>query len=633
MLSPGQYHQFVPRDLRGNYEYRKVIADRARGDRAFQRGIIELCQTDILFFINTFIWQYDPTQPAERRIGPFITWPCQERLLTDTPETTGRKGLLWCVENQQPMVWEKSREMGATWLMLIAEVYLSGFHSHYQALNISKSADAVDGKSKNSLFKKIRFIHEYLPAWLLGKIVDTKMYFEYQRMNSEITGEASTARAGVGGRAGFVGVDEAAEIEELPQVRAKLASTAPFRLFISTHLAGNPFEDITADSSFVKAQLHWVQHPDKNRGLYSYDTSKEPYKLHFWKYDDAADNIVEIPAPVDRILENYDYDRTGKPTGGPFPGIRSPWYDKKAKEIKNDQDIAIQLDINPDGSVSQFYLPLVIRSLKQKTLPPFWQGDLEYDKETATPLKLVRKAGGKVKLWCNLNDGKPPRATYGAGADISQGTGSTPSCLSIANRSTGEKVFEYVDANMFPSEFAVFSVAVCKLFADRDGHGAMLAWEAQGPGAPFGKMVWDRLGYQNVYVPEQEYQFDKKRARAPGFNARAKDILQLHLDYRGALEVGEYKNYSYQALDETLRFKHDGRGSVVHVQFAVADPSAARENHGDIVVADALSYKMIKGGLEEAVEAPKEDTFDIKTPQGRRNWNARKEREEQEVWR
>lgn len=624
----------VPKDAEANLRWRLHVLEACSQSREMRAAVRWACKNDILFFINTFVYQYDPTD-AEGRVGPFITWGFQERILLDRPETTGKKGLLWCIENKQPVVWEKSREMGATWLFLIAEDWLNLFFEFFQSLNISKSADAVDSKTKNSLFSKVRFINEHLPDWLKGEVVDQRMYIEFKGMRSEMAGEASSARAGVGGRGGFVGVDEAAEIEELNEVAGKLVSTAPFRLFVSTHLGtGNVFYELTQEEAYVVRRMHWTQHPDKNEGLYSFDPNTN--KRQFWEYVEATDEIVEIPGPVHKCLMDYEFDDTGNPTGGIHPGIRSPWYDKKVKEMRNDlRMVAMQLDINPTGSVTQFYNPSVIRKLKyDHARPPYYECDLEYDKETGVPVKLVRKAGGKVKIWCELRDGKPPVSRYGAGVDVAQGTGNTPSCLTIANARTGEKVLEYMDSLIEPKAFGCLAVALCRLFCDEDENGALIAWEHCGPGTAFGLMVWDTLGYANVWTNVREHDMKKTRSSNPGWYPDPKSKLQLHIDYRAALMDGKYLNRSAHALDETLNFKHDGKGSVEHTQYVNKnDASVSRENHGDVVIADAISCKMIRGYLQDKVERKEEpETLDVRCFQGRVNMHAKALREASEIW-
>ena len=214
MLSPGSYHLRVPKSPLKNLRFRQWLLKRCMEEKSYRRAVIEMCRQDIAFFISTFVWQFNPKKKNTAAVGPFILWDFQEAVLLDRPESvrmpeiTKGMGVIWCYENDRSLVVQKSREMGISWLMLLVQDWLALFHPYFQSLNISRSADAVDDKSPNSLFWKLRFVHEYLPDWLKGEIKQEKMYLGYDRTKSVITGEASTGRAGVGGRAGVIFVDE-----------------------------------------------------------------------------------------------------------------------------------------------------------------------------------------------------------------------------------------------------------------------------------------------------------------------------------------------------------------------------------------------------------------------------------------
>lgn len=619
-LSPGEHWKRIPAN---NAEYRKATRKLCLTDKAMQKGEMRNCAEDIIYFINSFVEQYDPTQKSARA-GPFICWPFQRRAI---------RRILDCWEKDRPVVIPKSRKMGATWLLLIIQLWLILFHDRFQCLCISKSALAVDDETNNSLFAKVRFVIDNLPEWMVGETFKKRMFIGIKRTKAELAGEASSKRAGVGGRGGFVMVDEAAEIEELSEVIGKLVMTAPFRVFISTHLGtGNPFYELCQDEAYEILQFHWTQHPECNRGLYSYDT--EEHKRKYWRYDEETDDLVEIPGPVDPILEGYDFDESGKPTGGPHPGIRSPWYDKTAKEMRDDRTVAMQLDINPSGSVSQFYNPTIIRSLRQKySRPPLWEGILKYNETTGEPIEFVRKDGGPVRMWLNLTkEGRPPIARYGAGADVSQGQGCTPSCLSIVNGMTGEKVLEFVDANIDPLKFGTLAVALCWMFQDGDGQGAKLCWEQQGPGGSFAKRVWRELQYRSIYYVTYENRIGGRTSDTPGWNPTAASKMELHTFYRAALYDGLFLNRSDHALAEVLQFKYDDTGKTIeHSQYVnKRNPEISRENHGDVVIADALAYKMIQGMREQIEEEKQADTPTIFSIAGRRELRKRKANES--VW-
>src|SRR5207247_1504773 len=93
-----------------------------------------------------------------------------------------------------------------SWMCLIVMEWLWHFHPWKKFLAISRNAEAVDADDPDSLFWKIDFMHRYQPKWLMPKGYEAKkhrrlMYYGNPENGSTITGQASTGKAGVGGRA------------------------------------------------------------------------------------------------------------------------------------------------------------------------------------------------------------------------------------------------------------------------------------------------------------------------------------------------------------------------------------------------------------------------------------------------
>jgi hypothetical protein len=78
MLSPGQFYLKVPKDREGNLRYRRYVLRRAQADVRFRRGLIEACRQDLLFCVNTFVWQFNPRKSGGLQVGPFVTWDFQD---------------------------------------------------------------------------------------------------------------------------------------------------------------------------------------------------------------------------------------------------------------------------------------------------------------------------------------------------------------------------------------------------------------------------------------------------------------------------------------------------------------------------------------------------------------------------
>jgi hypothetical protein len=563
----GEWNKRIPRDLRGNLLARRRVMRECRTNAAMRKLVRKICAEDCLFFINLFVWQYNPRKKGGEEIGPFCTWDFQEEAVRE---------VLWCIEHDEDMVIEKSREMGATWLLLLVMLWLHLFRPWQKFLCISRNEAAVEAEDPDSLFWKLDFVLDYLPGWLKPKINRRKLFFGNEDNGSTITGQASTGRAGVGGRATAMFIDEFSQITEDYEVLHRTSDTTGCRIFNGTHLGlGTAFYELTKRVDMKKLRMHWSQHPDKRHGLYQYS---------------AETKKVEVFDPTFEYADDFRFVMDGK--------LRSPWYDQQCKRKGSARAIAMDLDIDPQGSVSQVFSPVLIHTLKANYgSPPWWEGDLRYDRDMGRPLELVERPGGLVKLWCKLdNSGRPAPARYSAGADIAAGTGATPSCFTVVNAQTGEKVLEYADPHIDAKVFAALCCAFCWLFKDREGEGAIFAWEMQGPGIGFGKRFLE-LGYRRIYFRKNEQKLSPKGdPDTPGWYPSPDNKRVLIEDYHDALRKGEFLNRSIPALEECLAFRYSATGKIEHGQEASTnDPTGARENHGDRVVADALAWKMAKG--------------------------------------
>lgn len=545
---------------------------------------MEMCRQDILFFINTFVWQFNPNTigRASAKVGPFVTWDFQNDAV---------RSILKCIEDRNDCVIEKSRDMGASWLCLIIMLWFFLFHPMSKFLCVSRNADAVDDREdSDSLFWKLDFIIERLPDWMVKKKDYSRkvMSFKNHKNGSMITGQATTAKAGVGGRCLAMFVDEFSQIDEAWELYDRTSNTTNCRIFNGTHKGTNTcFHELTVKAAttpnLLKLVMHWTQHPDKARGCYEWDRFAQRVR--------PLDGDYQYPP-------TFQFVKDGSPTGGPCPGIRSPWYDNECLRKGSARGIAADLDINPTGSVEQVFDALLIHDLKVRyAREPVHTVELEWFKLDAVPIRFHAHVGGEIKLWQRLSPGGTPQpGTYVFGADIATGTGATPSCLSGANAETGEKVLEYTDHRIEPKDFAYICVAICRLFKSPDGLLPKLAWEVPGPGNTFTKHVL-LLGYQNVYLRTSENSLKKTISDSPGWSNNPESMKSLIEDYKDALRARDFLNRSEFALSECLSFNYAPDGYVYHSGWKdPKDPSGARINHGDRVIADALCWKMVSEG-------------------------------------
>lgn len=590
MLSPGtQWKQKLKlRDEGEVLQWRKYLLRRASASRRVRDGLRETCKHDLLFYVNAFGFQYNPRKLGSE-VGPFTTWPFQDKAFPM---------MVRAIDEQVNLVCQKSREMGLSWMFLFLEDWLCRFHDNKKVLTISRNAEAVESESSDCLFWKIDFIQSWLPEWLHEpeRFRRRKMYFGYPN-GSSITGEASTGRAGVGGRATMILVDEFSHIKEDWEVLHRTSDTSYCRMFNGTHLGLDTAffklcNDRAAfpDSSWKRLTVHWTEHPDKNRGLYRFN---------------QGNNQIE---PLDKSYffpEEFDFVRSPEPVGGPCPGIRSPWYDRACGDKGSARAVAMDLDINPQGSVTQVFDPLISSRLKQEfSVPPFWSGDVEFNPLTGhpvEPVRLLRAEDGPLKLWLHLLGDKVRPSQYKCGVDLSTGRGATNSCGQFLDSRLCEKVASYTSARIKPDLFARIMVALCKLFGDEYQTGAELVWECPGPGLDFGDVVL-KLGYRNIYwKPARGLAVTGPNMRAatpseiPGWY-QSQDGKRWIVDrYCRDLESRKYVTRDEEELKDTLSFKWspDGR-TVEHAgESSGDDPSGARVNHGDRTIAAALAWMLV----------------------------------------
>jgi len=222
---------------------------------------MEACRLDPLFWINGFVWQFNPNSIGlnSTKIGPFVTWPYQDRAFNV---------LLDAIVNRHDVVIEKSREMGASWLCLLLFLHQAFFVERSKFLIISRDADAVDKTGEpDSLFWKLDYVLNNLPPWMTegncnppgerDKKYRNVMSLMFPRTQSVISGQASTGKAGVGGRARAMFIDEFSQVKEDFEVYQRTSDTSACRIFNGTHKGvATAFYELTQDSRVRKLRMH-----------------------------------------------------------------------------------------------------------------------------------------------------------------------------------------------------------------------------------------------------------------------------------------------------------------------------------------------------------------------------------------
>lgn len=175
----------------------------ARGNLELQAQCLAACKADILFWFNHFAYTFDPRkQPSDL---PFNLMPFQEKVVKTLEE---------CIREGEPLIIEKSRDMGATWLVVLVFQYFWMFESGSDFLIGSKTQDLVDKKGdRSTIFQKLRYNAGFQPSWLLpklGKHHDTFLKMIHPVNGNTIVGSTSTPDFGRSGRYRAAMMDEMA---------------------------------------------------------------------------------------------------------------------------------------------------------------------------------------------------------------------------------------------------------------------------------------------------------------------------------------------------------------------------------------------------------------------------------------
>ena len=500
--------------------------------------MVTACSEDILFWVNAFVWTYDPRQDIPKL--PFITWEFQDEGLCCLEESIGKTDLLI----------EKSRDMGASWMCLTTFLWRWMFRPLQSFLMVSRKEALVDG-SADSLFGHMDFVMRGLPVWMIPTHKRNKLKLSNLDNGSRIEGESTTDNIGRGGRRTALLLDEFAAFEGGGwDVLSATADNTNTRLFNSTpNGTANAFY-AQRQAGTPRLRFHWSDHPDKGAD----------------KYKDKTDRW------------------------------RSPWYDNECIRRAHPVEIATQLDIDYQGSAYPFFDTRTLEELgREWCREPEHIGTLNV--EQGYEPNFVEDNIGPLKVWVDVDeDGFPILSRdYVIGVDVSQGTGASESALVVGDRLTGEKVAELCSNQISAYKFAELAVALCRMFRGPGGRGAYLIWEATGPGRTFGKAVVEDCRYSNIYFATSRDTLRKKISDKPGWFSTRDSKRDLLTTYRELLFTGKFINPSRKSMEQAAEFVYQPNGSIEHgVSLLTTDPSDRGTNHGDVVIADALVALILK---------------------------------------
>ena len=592
-------YELVPKTLKENLEWRMKLLEWADTPER-QRTLWTACKHDILFFINSFCWLYEPRGSRLRgttsNVIPFITYDFQDDAFLRVEKAIGNRDI----------GIEKSRDLGASWMFLTTFFYHWMFHDFSLFGVMSRTADLVDKVGKrDTLFWKLEFLLKGdanmggLPKWMRPNTYRTQMLMENRDNGSSIVGASTTEDSFRGSRCKCIGIDELAAfpVNDGYKVLAAAGFATDSMYLVSTPkgTANSYYEIMHSPSDMEKIVLDWKQHPDRKVGLYTSRNGKL----------EIIDTEYEFP-------EDYKFVLDGK--------TRSPYYDREcSRPGATPQVIAQELDRSYSGSEYQIFGEDLYNTGREGVMTPYASGHLYYDEESLEPeFNEVEAEKGPFALWCHRDSlGRPVRTgQYVIGCDIASGLGgsySSNSVMIVIDTVTGQQVAEFATNTLRPEAFADMAIAACKWF-----NNAYLIFELNGsPGGSFKMQVLER-NYGNIYYREVENKSYRKKTQNPGWFSTDKNKLAVLSQMSAAVKSKELVIRSEALLRECQEYIYQN-GKVVHSKsINTKDDSAKGQAHGDRVIAAAIAWHAVKDRPKTKVV--KDLEFEDEIPYGSMAW-------------
>lgn len=223
-----------------------------------------------IFFIENFGWSFDPRPEHAPHHLPLILFDYQKRAI---------RWLIEHIDNGRDGLVEKSRDMGATWLIFVwVSIWYWLFRDGVNILVGSYKEALVDDRSQDSLFGKIDYALDTLPVWMMPKNYNkdkhrTKLKLINPSNSNQITGDTMNPAFGRGARKTVVMFDELGFWDYAKDAWESCGDSTSCRIANSTPQGYNYFS-MLRDSGMDYITLHWKEHPLKDQQWYDFECAR-----------------------------------------------------------------------------------------------------------------------------------------------------------------------------------------------------------------------------------------------------------------------------------------------------------------------------------------------------------------------
>lgn len=441
-----------PKEYRENLEWRRQILLRCRADHDYREKTKELFYRDVLFAFNAFYYTLDVRRRPHHN-QPFCTYGYQDEVILNVWDTIQNASST----RTQDLFVEKSRDMGATWMILLIYHHLwlqpdGGF----DFLLGSRIEDYVDKKGdRRTHFERLRYAHYKLPRWLWPQGFSKAKHDNFMRLinpetGASITGESNNAAFSTQGRYASILYDEFAKwMNTDTQAWESGGDATPCRIAISTPFgARGEYYALKSAVQIHKETLHWSKHPLKARGLYCQ-----------WPKPELADEVVD---------EDH------------WVGLRSPWYDTECLRRKP-SEVSQELDIDYIGSGNPVFDGLAgkrVAMLLRSTRKPIKSLKLRFGTSVLDEIASPVDYEDYIEIFEEPDFTK----SYIVSVDVAEGHEDGDfNVVKVICRETEAVVATYA-SQISEVELVVYIVAMTKMFTFEGREAPWWAVETNGPG-------------------------------------------------------------------------------------------------------------------------------------------------------
>lgn len=428
-------------NLHSNLVQRAKLLSKCEHDLELQAHVRELCSRDFLFYTDNFVFTFDPRKTFYDITDiPFLLFQKQRDFCLD---------LINSIDNEIDTALEKSRDEGATWMVLTVLHWYWLFKNGGNSLIGSMNESAIHRNSDmSSLFPKLFYINSKLPKWLLPKGFSSNEHENFMRLvnpesNTTITGQ--TGRFfGTSGRYRAILFDELSKWQDgLDSVGWESAQqSTKCRIAIATAYGqyGTYYRLVsnTEKSSIKKMRIHWTDDPRKTEDIQWLDCEYEDFK--------------KSPAKNEELYLKFDGLRSREKKNGYQP--TSKWYRNECLRFvsdleKGDQGIKQELDIVYLGTGRTYFDQNIVEELLLQCKEPLFKGELQRKKQgfdteleefyfgKSSTVEFVEKSDGDFWIWEKPFDACYENQ-YAFSVDVAKGLNNKNdySCIEVMNRET-----------------------------------------------------------------------------------------------------------------------------------------------------------------------------------------------------